>query len=167
MFQDFDNDWIDDRTYNALITTFDNVFQNIQDVFPNISVTIWTICSITDKKSYIPTIFQSMVRSNIIFREKLKYLVENNSHVSAAIISASTVATDTEKEFRKFSTEQAFRVSWKTVACELINLMSDSQNSYIDQDLFTFNPRYESYYKNETDEMMMTRIRWEIFWLYK
>lgn len=162
ILQDNDGDGIDDRAYHSLLTTFDNVFTTVQYHYPNKKISVGTICSLIDKKKYIPTIFQSMVRSNKMLRGKIESLAMSNANIQAVCISASTVKTGTETNFRKFCKEQQYRTSWDTIADVLVSEMKEHKNLYKDIDVYTFNPRYNEYYKNETDEQMTERLKWEI-----
>jgi hypothetical protein len=40
--------------------------------------------------------------------------------------------------------------------------MSNRENKYIDIPVYVHNPKYEMYYKNETDEQMTERLKREI-----
>lgn len=160
--QDLDGDGIDDRAYNSLLTTFRNVFSIISEKYPDKKISIWTICSLTDKKKYIPTVFQSMVKSNKIIREEIEWLARWNIKIQSVCISASTVRTETEENFRKFCTEKEYWVSWETVAHVLVSEMKEHDNVYKDIDLYIPHPQYNEYYKDETDNQMTERLKKEI-----
>jgi hypothetical protein len=69
---DKDGDGIDDRAYHSLITTFRNVLTPLLEYYPDKKISLGTICSLTDKKSYIPTVFQSMVKTNNMLRDEIE-----------------------------------------------------------------------------------------------
>jgi hypothetical protein len=117
---DEDKDGIDDRALHSLVSTFKNVHSVTREIFDSHPMSIGTVCSLTDHKSYIPDIFQSMVKTNWMLRKKLMKLVKSNNNNHAVVISASTVKTDTEKEFRKFCKDQKYRVSGEQVATALV-----------------------------------------------
>jgi hypothetical protein len=79
--QDENGDGIDDRTYHSLLTTFRNVLGSVLGYYPEKKLSIGTICSLTDKKNYIPTVFQSMVKTNVILRDTLEKLVITNRNI--------------------------------------------------------------------------------------
>ena len=162
VIQDNDGDGIDDRSYHSLLTTFRNVLEGILSHYPEKNLSIWTICSLTDKKSYIPTIFQSLVKTNLMLRNDLEKLVIDNNNIQGVCISAATVRTETEDNFRKYCNEKDYRVSPESVAQALVNAMQTHKNEYEDIPLYMYNPRYHSYYKNETDEQMTERFKREI-----
>lgn len=161
---DADGDGIDDRTYHALLTTFRNVFSILKWEFFDVPMSIWAICSLTDKKSYIPTIFDSMVRTNLKVRDELQNIVTTHKNVHAVVVSASTVATDTEVHFRPYSNDKEYRVTGEQVAKALIDTLSVHKNVYEDHDLFIAHPDWEHKFKDETDEQMTARLMKEI-WL--
>ena len=160
--QDIDWDSIDDRSYHSLLTTFRNIFGVLMLKYSNKKISIGAICSLIDKKSYVPTIFSSMVKSNRILREEIQSLVIKNINIQSICISASTVMTQTENEFRKYCTEKKYWTSGNVVADVLVSEMKEHKNIYKDVDVYTFNPRYNEYYKNETDEQMIERLKQEI-----
>jgi hypothetical protein len=79
--KDEDGDGIDDRTYHSLLTTFDNVLSPVRSYYPETKLSIGIICSLTDKKSYVPTVFQSMVKTNHILRKQVEDFVMNQKNV--------------------------------------------------------------------------------------
>jgi len=159
---DADGDGLDDRTYHALLTTFRNVFSLVSSYFPEHRFSVWAICSLTDKKSYIPTIFYSMVRTNLLVREELQSIVHNNSNIHVSVVSASTVATETEVHFRPYSEDKDYRVTVDQVAKALIDTLEVHTNIYEDNDLFIVHPEREHKFKDETDEQMTARLMKEI-----
>lgn len=164
ILQDLDWDWIDDRSYHSLLTTFRNVFGIISEKCCDKKISIWTICSLIDHKSYIPTVFQSMVKTNKILREEINSLSNWNKNIQSVCISASTVRTETEQNFRKNCPDKDYWVSGQTVADSLVLAMNQHKNSYRDIPVYVFNPNYDEIYKNETDEHVTQRIMWDI-WL--
>lgn len=163
---DTDGDGIDDRTYHALLSTFRNVFSLLKWEFTEVPMSIWIICSLIDKKSYIPTIFDSMVRTNWMVRDELQQIIKGNEHIHAVVVSASTVATDTEVHFRPYSDDKEYRVTGEQVAKSLIDNIAVHKNPYEDHDLFIVHPDWENKFKNETDDQMTVRLMKEI-WLIK
>ncbi|GHV22918.1 hypothetical protein FACS189428_5680 [Clostridia bacterium] len=103
-----------------MLTTFRNVLGNVLERYPEKNLSIGTICSLTDKKSYIPTVFQSMVKTNNMLREELKDLVITNKNMQGVCISASTVRTETEDNFRTYCTDKEYWVSANKVADTLV-----------------------------------------------
>jgi hypothetical protein len=78
---DEDGDGIDDRSYHSLITTFENILTPVLEYYPDKKLSLGTICSLTDKKSYIPTIFQSMVKTNNTLRDRIQQTIFNNQNL--------------------------------------------------------------------------------------
>ena len=103
-----------------------------------------------------------MVESNWIFRNELSSLVQKYENIHSVIMSAATVKTDTEDQFRKYSLDKEYWVSAENVAHELVKYISNHKNSLIDEDVFVHHPRYEEYYKNETDEKLNKRQLFDI-----
>lgn len=161
---DLDEDGLDDRTYHALLTTFRNVFNLVSTSFPNQNLSVWAICSLTDKKSYIPTVFDSMVRTNLLFRKELQNIVDQQWNVQVGVISASTIATDTEVHFRSHSEDKAYWLTGEQVAQSLIAVLEKVDSGFVDADLFIHHPDRETKFNHETDEQMTLRIKKEI-WL--
>lgn len=168
--QDHDGDWIDDWAYHTLITTFKNVFSTIYPLCKDKLLSIWTICSLTDKKrvysenqwKYIsPSLFHSMVESNWILRNELSSLVQNNTNIHSVCISAATVKTDTEDKFRKYSLDKNYWVSGEMVADALKDLMENFKNTSIDEDVFVHHPERDKL-SNETDEQLTKRQLFDI-----
>ena len=132
--KDFDEDGIDDWAYDTLITTFRNVFSSLYPLCKSIKLSIWTICSLTDKKIVYsekldkmisPSIFHSMVQSNWILRNEISALAQEYENIHSVCISAATVKTETEDQFRKYSLDKDYWVSGEKVADVLTSLMKD------------------------------------------
>jgi hypothetical protein len=160
--RDEDGDGIDDRTYHSLLTTFRNVLAPLLEYYPDKKISLGTICSLTDKKDYIPTVFQSMVKANNILRDSIEQLVFTNKNIHGVVVSASTVKTKTEENFRKYCEDKEFRVPAELIATTLHSIMHQRENKYIDIPVYVHHPRYEEYYKNETDEEMTERLKQEV-----
>jgi hypothetical protein len=133
-------------------------------------ISIGTICSLTDKKrvyseqlkKYIsPSIFHSMVESNRILRNEISTLVQNNKNIGAFCISAATVKTETEDQFRKYSLDKDYWVSGEKVADELCELMKNFSNESIDKDVFVPHPEWDKL-SIETDEQLTQRQLFDI-----
>jgi hypothetical protein len=103
-----------------------------------------------------------MVRTNLLVREELRKIVDKNKQVHVSLISASTVATETEVHFRPYSDDKDYRVTGEQVAKALIDTLAVHQNVYKDHDLFISHPEREHKFKNETNEQMTIRLMKEI-----
>lgn len=168
--KDYNGDGIDDWAYDTLITTFRNVFSVLSPLCQSTPLSIWTICSLTDKKRVYseklgkmisPSLFHSMVESNLILRNEISYLVQNNKNIHFACVSAATVKTDTEDQFRKYSLDKDYWVSWEMIADTLQRLMKNFVNTSVDEDVFVSHPEWDRISK-ETDEQITKRQLFDI-----
>lgn len=168
--QDYDGDGIDDWAYHSLITTFRNVFSTLQPLCSDTMLSIGAICSLTDKKKVYseklwrivsPTIFSSMVKSNWILRDEIDLLAKTNKNIQSVCISSSTVKTQAEDEFRKYSLDKEYRVSGEMIADALEFETRDFANQYKDIDVFVPHPDFIKFLK-ETDEDLTKRQLFEI-----
>ena len=168
--EDADGDGIDDGAYNALVTTFRNIFSLIQSHYPNIPISIGTICSLMDKRKYdsevakqpiSSTVFSSMIKSNRILRNELDLLSKEYENVQSVCVSAATIKTETEQNIRKHSLDQEYWVTPDTIASVLVEETEHHRNEYKDIDVFVHHPRRADFVK-ETDEDLTKRQIFDI-----
>lgn len=162
---DKDNDGIDDEMYNAQIKTFDNIHSYINNFFKQdanynkIKFTIVGMWSLIDR--FNSPIHQSMRAVNNITRERLKKIAKKNSNYHTIMLSLSTVATETEKQYRKYA-DQTYWLSGSEVVDKSIETISHRENIYEDIAIYKYHPLYETYFKNETNEQRIERFKKEI-----
>lgn len=162
--QDDNWDGIDDRTYNSAISSFINVFSAIQKQFKDTPLSLWIICSLTDKKEYITSVFQSMVRTNRKLRAIVEKLTMEYNNINWICVSASTVRTPTEEIFRQYSWDKEYRASVEYISTILVDSMQLSHHTYIDIDAYVKHPEYEIRFKNEMDDQFTERLKSECLW---
>lgn len=167
---DDDGDGVDDWAYHTLITTFQNVFSTLHPLCKDTTLSIGTICSLTDKKKVYserqqkiisPTIFSSMVKSNWVLRDEIDLLVKTNHNIQSVCISSSTVKTQVEDEFRKYSLDKTYWVEGDQVADALVYQTKEFKNEYKDIDVFVHHPEWIKFLQ-ETDEDLIKRLLFEI-----
>jgi hypothetical protein len=77
------------------------------------------------------------------------------------MLSLSTVATDTEKLYRKFA-DQTYRLSWADVVDKSMSTLSHRKNAYEDIPIYKYHPLYASYFSHETNDQRRERFKREI-----
>lgn len=162
---DLNNDGMDDEMYAAQIETFDNTYSCIHDFiklqnkFDDIKFTIvgmWSLLDTCDSP-----IHKSMREINNIMRSKLQKMAQMEPNHHTIMLSLSTVATTSEKQYRKFA-DQSYRLSWSEVVDKSMETISHRKNIYEDISVYKYHPLYASYFKHETNEQRIARFKTEI-----
>ena len=162
---DLDNDGMDDEMYAAQIDTFDNTYSCIHDFiklqnkFDDIKFTIvgmWSLLDTCDSP-----IHKSMREINNIMRSKLQKMAQREPNHHTIMLSLSTVATSSEKQYRKFA-DQSYWLSWSEVVDKSIETISHRKNVYEDIPIYKYHPLYTSYFKHETNDQRIARFKREI-----
>lgn len=162
---DLDADGMDDEMYAAQIETFDNTYSCVHDFiklqkrFDDVKFTVvgmWSLLDTCDSP-----IHKSMREINNLMRSKLQILAKNESNHHTIMLSLSTVATESEKQYRKFA-DQSYWLSWSEVVDKSIETISHRKNIYEDIPIYKYHPLYESYFKYETNEQRIIRFKKEI-----
>jgi len=168
---DHDNDGIDDEVLKCTLHTFVNTQLWLNEILvelwqqnkPKFFNIIWAL---VDKKDWIPTSHSSMIKANRMLREYLNELTKKDKTIQGVCTSVWTIATASELGHRKFW-ESDYWLQEKEVVNTIIEKNKKFEGGYSDQDIFSFNPRYESYYKTETDAQMTERFKREYGLPYK
>lgn len=162
---DLDGDDIDDEMFDSQIKTFDNLYDSVSSFFKQnnlyneIKFTIIGMGSWIDK--FNSPIHKSMREINNLMRDKLKLMAFENHNHHTIMLSLSTVATETEKQYRRFA-DQTYWLSGRDVVDKSIETINDWKNVYEDISIYRYHPLYESYFKNETNDQRIERFKREI-----
>lgn len=163
---DLDKDGIDDEVFNCTYTTFNNIHDIVVEFLKDIGK--WTlpkyiniIWTLLDKKNREPSSHKSMIKTNKLLRNYVLWLCEKDWTYKWVCVSVWTIATESELNHRKHW-EHQYWLKESSVVSSILERNSVFVNEYSDVDLYVHNPRYEQYYKYETDEQMTERFKREI-----
>ena len=163
---DLDGDWIDDEVLNSTYTTFKNTHQALLDCLKDIGNEkvfkyLNIIGTLLDKKDWEASSHRSMIRANKLLRNYVEWLCINDPTYKWICVSVWTIATERELEYRK-NWEHEYWLKEDIVVDSILERNIQFTNEYVDANLYVYNPKYDSYYKNETDSQMTERFKREI-----
>lgn len=164
---DNDWDWIDDEVLHCTFTTFKNTHEALVECLSaidksNIPKYLNIICSLVDKKSWIPSSHKSMIETNKMLRTYVQEVCDSKKLYMGNCCSVGTLATKSELESRPHWEHQYWLKEEAVVRSIMDRNVKFLPWEYIDEDRYEPNPRYETYYKDETDEEMLERFKKEI-----
>lgn len=98
---------------------------------------------------------------NNIMRNEFEKIAQNNQNCHTIILSVSTVATESEKKYRRFA-DQTYWLSGHDVVDKSIETIMNRKNVYQDIPIYKYHPLYKSYFEDETNEQRIERFKREI-----
>ena len=161
---DNDNDGIDDEVFKNTYIPLHNLISNMLRLYPNNKIRIGVILSVADFKEPIPATHKSMIKVNRLVRELLGWLLNKYNNISSRIISIWTMATESELK-KRINWDKDYWIKPEAVSSALLDDMNDDKLwKQSDRSLFVPHPEYETYFKNETQEQVVERFKYE-YWL--